>query len=322
MSYFQELHIYSSAEQLETILQAFTELGALSITTEDANADTLDEVPLYGEPDMPSMPIWEQTLVKILFDETADIPDMLNLIKEELNLELQGQIHKIDDQNWVALTQAQFEPINIGKHVLITPTWHYQTEQAYTQTAVLQLDPGMAFGTGSHPTTHLCGQYLSAYYDSYLNTDPLKTQTNVEHFPNQILKNAKVLDYGCGSGILAMIASKLGCKQAIGVDIDEQAVLATKQNAAFNQLNIQAMTSNEDLSRYYGTFDLVLANILSNPLKLLAPMLPKFLNTGACLVLSGILDRQTQELIDVYAPYLELEVFGIQDGWVCLVGKK
>jgi ribosomal protein L11 methyltransferase len=303
---------------LEMLLQIFEEYGALSVSTEDANLDTLDEAPLYAEPNLidslPEMASenlpWQEIKVTILFDDQANIPEILTAIKDEFEYAIDiYELKKIDEQNWVHLTQSQFPPILIGDQIAIVPSWHAQGEFA-NRRACLQLDPGLAFGTGSHPTTALCLNWLDEYFAKHAVQD------------NPLASEFRVLDYGCGSGILAMAAYKLGATEVIGVDIDEQAVQASEINFLNNQIPAKLYTTDMDISQYYQNCDLVLANILSNPLKLLAPLLPQFLKKEGYLLLSGILERQTNELIEYYAPYINLQVYQIKEEWVCLFGQK
>jgi ribosomal protein L11 methyltransferase len=203
----------------------------------------------------------------------------------------------VEEQDWVRLTQSQFEPIHIGKNIWVVPSWHDAPDP---DGLVLELDPGLAFGTGSHPTTRLCMEWLEAH--------PPVGQT--------------VLDYGCGSGILAMIAKKLGAASVAGVDIDPQAIESARYNSERNRCEIDYY-----LPEVFGaspqpkTFDVVVANILSSPLKLMAPMLSSRVAPGGMLVLSGILVRQAEEVAEAYAPFIKLSVWAEHDGWVVLSGQ-
>ena len=201
-------------------------------------------------------------------------------------------------QDWVRLTQSQFEPIEITPQLWIVPTWH-EADETDAQRINLRLDPGLAFGTGSHPTTRLCLKWL------------------VQHLPTA--QGATVLDYGCGSGILAIAAKKLGAGTVLGTDIDAQAVQSSVDNALMNQTDAQFVLP--DAMPQDGKYQIVIANILSNPLKLLAPALVNYVQSGGFLVLSGILERQTEELIQAYAPYMEMSLWRAEDGWICLVGQ-
>jgi ribosomal protein L11 methyltransferase len=201
---------------------------------------------------------------------------------------------RVEEENWVALTQAQFDPIRISGRLWIVPSWH----EAPDPTAInLLLDPGMAFGTGSHPTTRLCLEWLE-------RAQP---------------EGKTLLDYGCGSGILAIAAAKLGAATVAGVDIDPQAITAARANAEKNGVTAQFDVSTEALA---GQYDLVIANILANPLRVLAPALCGHVRSGGSLALSGILEAQAAEIIDIYAPWIPLAIADVQEGWVCLAGQR
>jgi ribosomal protein L11 methyltransferase len=202
------------------------------------------------------------------------------------------RVTEVAEQNWVQLTQSQFEPIRITDRLWIVPSWH----QAPNPRAInLVLDPGMAFGTGSHPTTSLCLEWLN----------------------DSIRGGESVLDYGCGSGILGIAALKLGAGRTVGADIDDQALEAAAANAAANGVPLEVISSRQSLA---DTFDIVVANILTNPLCLLAPTLASRTTAGGSLVLSGILESQTEQVIAAYAPFLPLHVGATREGWVRLQG--
>jgi len=204
----------------------------------------------------------------------------------------------VADADWVRLTQSQFEPIHIGKNIWVVPSWH---EAPDPDALILEVDPGLAFGTGSHPTTRLCMEWLEAH------PKPGKT----------------VLDYGCGSGILAMVAKKLGAGSVTGVDIDEQAIESAKLNAERNACEIDFHVPDAFVASKHGEerFDIVVANILSSPLKLMAPMLSGRVAEGGSLILSGVLARQAEEVAAAYAPFIKLGVWAELDGWVALHGQ-
>jgi ribosomal protein L11 methyltransferase len=208
-------------------------------------------------------------------------------------------LRQVPDADWVRLTQSQFGPISVGERILIVPSWHAEQMPQTSEAGhiAIQLDPGLAFGTGSHPTTHLCLEWLA----------------------DELVVGSTVLDYGCGSGILAIAAKMLGASSVTGIDIDEQAVQATADNAVANHTEINAHLPEGLVD---GLFDVVLANILSNPLKVLAPMLSTRVRSGGCLVLSGVLERQALEVAQAYAPWLPMTVWQARDGWVCLAGRK
>lgn len=285
------------AEHTENLSDTLMEAGALSVAVEDEWADTDAEQPLYGEPGLePTTHAWAQSRLVILVEPETDIDDMLDVACDAISITIPTyETRKVEAQDWVRLTQSQFEPISITKNLWIVPSWHEAQDNA--NRINLRLDPGLAFGTGSHPTTRLCLQWLSA----------------------ELQKNTTVLDYGCGSGILAIAAKKLGAGDVIGTDIDPQAVQSAVDNALANDTVAQFVLPDAMPSEKY---DVVVANILSNPLKLLAPALVGYVAEGGHLVLSGILERQTDELIAAYAPYMAMHVWRADDGWICLVGQK
>ena len=294
---WSELVLLLPETSADAVSDALMELGAISVSLEDANADSEDEQPLFGEPGMdPPAPAWKQSRVLALFKTLNDGEKALSSINEDI---LQGSIpqwREVPEQDWVRLTQSQFDPIEITPTLWIVPSWHAPT--AGDSIINLRLDPGLAFGTGSHPTTRLCLQWLC--------------QADLHRKP--------VLDYGCGSGILAIAALKLGASQAVGVDIDEQAVTAAQFNATENEVVLQTGLPDSPLAAKQ--FPVVVANILSNPLKVLAPTLCQHVEPGGFLVLSGVLERQAEEVASAYTPWIPMTVWRSDEGWVCLVGQK
>ena len=194
------------------------------------------------------------------------------------------------------ITQAQFDPIPVGQRLLILPSWHAAEAQPGHREALI-IDPGLAFGTGSHPTTRMCLEWLD------------------EHD----VAGLRVIDYGCGSGILAIAAARLGAAEVIGIDIDPQAVLSTTENARINRVQVTALDGNAALP---APAQLVVANILSTPLKLLAPILSSLVAPGGRLVLSGVLERQIDEVARHYDPVLQVHAWRTRDGWACLTGSR
>ncbi|MBZ1350418.1 50S ribosomal protein L11 methyltransferase [Alcaligenaceae bacterium LF4-65] len=298
----RELVLLCPGPLAEPLSDALLEAGALSVSVEDADLDTEDEQPLFGEPGSePNTQAWVRNRLIVLLADGTDPAQLLLMARQDLDstTELPWHLRDVPDADWVRLTQSQFGPIQVGAHILIVPSWHADQMPAKTEAGciAIQLDPGLAFGTGSHPTTHLCLEWLA----------------------KELPRTATVLDYGCGSGILAIAAAMLGSGPVTGVDIDDQAVQATHDNALANRVTIQAMLP-DGLAE--GQFDVVVANILSNPLKVLAPMLSGRVCSGGSLVLSGVLERQAQEVAQAYAPWLPLTVWQARDGWVCLAGTK
>ena len=290
------ISIETDCEHADALADALVENGALSASIEDADAGTAAETPQFGEPGSITRPGWERSRVVALLDESTDPDILLAACAPLAGLETQPVYTRetIAEQNWVQLTQSQFDPIRVSERLWIVPSWH---EAPDPKALVLVLDPGMAFGTGSHPTTRLCLEWLE----------------------RTVTPGVSLLDYGCGSGILAIAAAKLGAGDVLGVDIDLQAVGAATDNAARNAANVRFDDSAKQID---GQFDIVVANILSNPLKALAPAICGHVSPGGKLALSGILAEQTDELIDAYAPYIALSVADTRDGWVCLAGAR
>lgn len=289
-----ELRLLCPEAGVEPMSEALDALDALSVSVEDADALTEHERPLFGEPGMPApQQGWQRSRVSALFasHEAADEAAALLLLQDFFaDCTLIG-VAPVAEQDWVGLTQAQFAPVQITPEFWIVPTWHEPPAQARL---AIRLDPGMAFGTGTHPTTRMCLRWLAAH---------------AEHVGAH-----RVLDYGCGSGILAMGAARFGAREIDAVDIDEAAVQATRANARANALQLNAGTP-ELAQGVYGT---VLANILATPLKVLAPLLCAHVADGGRLVLAGILERQADELRQAYAPWLALEVADQEDGWILM----
>jgi ribosomal protein L11 methyltransferase len=280
----------------DPLADALLDAGALSASIEDADAGTPEETPQFGEPGSLATPGWARSRVIALLDANVDVDELLETCVAAAGLDSVPacSLEKVEEQNWVQLTQSQFEPIRISGRLWIVPSWHTAPDP---EAIVLVLDPGMAFGTGSHPTTRLCLEWL-------------------EH---AVTPDVSVLDYGCGSGILGIAAARLGATDVLGVDIDPQAVMAARNNAGRNGVKARF---DDSVAKIDGQFDLVVANILSNPLKALAPAICAHVRPGGQLALSGILAAQAEELIAAYAPWMVLTVADTREGWVCLAGKK
>lgn len=295
-----EIIIEVARDNAEALSDALMDAGALSVSVEDADEGTDAERPLFGEPGMePAEAAWEHSRVVALADADADHATFVAEAAAACGIDT-GKglpaytLRPVADQDWVRLTQSQFEPIHIGKNIWVVPSWHDAPDPS---ALVLELDPGLAFGTGSHPTTRLCMEWLEANAPQGLS----------------------VLDYGCGSGILAMVAKKLGAAQVYGVDIDPQAIESARYNSERNCCEIGYYLPEEfAASSHPQSFDVVVANILSSPLKLMAPMLSSRVAPGGALVLSGILARQADEVVAAYAPFIKMAVWAEHDGWVAL----
>ncbi|MEI6803940.1 MAG: 50S ribosomal protein L11 methyltransferase [Burkholderiales bacterium] len=289
-----ELSLMCPEGLVEVLSDALDALDALSVSVEDADAQTDAEQALFGEPGMPAPKDgWQRSRVTALFADEALARDAASVLQAQdffPQCQLLGMA-AVPDQDWVRLTQSQFAPVEITPEFWIVPTWHAPPAQARR---VIRLDPGLAFGTGTHPTTRMCLRWIAAYPQA-----------------------ARVLDYGCGSGILAIGAAMYGAAEVVAVDIDQAAVESTRQNAAANGVEVVAGLPE----RASGQYDLVLANILATPLKVLAPLLCAHVGTGGHLVLAGILERQTQELVQAYASLCALSVADSEDGWVLMTAQ-
>jgi len=298
---YVEIVIEVARDHAEALSDALMEAGALSVSVEDADEGTADEKPLFGEPGMePEEAAWDHSRVVALTAEDADQAAIVADAAAGIGLAdvPKYTLRGVEEQDWVRLTQSQFDPIHIGKNIWVVPSWHEAPDQ---NALILELDPGLAFGTGSHPTTRLCMEWLEAH------PAPGKA----------------VLDYGCGSGILAMVAKKLGASLVAGVDIDPQAIDSARDNAERNQVaEIEYFLPNDFAQSAHADarFDIVVANILSSPLKLMAPMLSGRVADGGALILSGVLARQAEEVAAAYAPFIKLGVWAELDGWVALHG--
>jgi ribosomal protein L11 methyltransferase len=284
------------AAVVETLTDALLAAGALAIDVTDAHAGTPLESALFNEPGDPAGPAWTLASLRALFDEGADIGAhvAVALTVAGLDPHKSCDVERVEDQDWVRATQNQFQPVRITQRLWVVPTWHTPPDPAATN---LIIDPGLAFGTGTHPTTRLCLQWLS------------------DHLRN----GETVLDYGCGSGILAIAAAKLGAARACGVDIDPVALLAAQDNAMQNQVTVEFSAATAAAPE---PADIVLANILANPLKLLAPLLAQATRASGRIVLAGFLEHQCDEISAVYRAWFDLDPPQHEAGWVLLSGTK
>ncbi len=297
----QELSLGCPQDQVDALSDALEALDALSVSVEDADAHTDAEQALFGEPGMPApRSAWARSRVVALFQNEAVAREALELLQVQeffKGCELL-ELAPLAEQDWVRLTQSQFTPVPITPTFWIVPTWHEPPAQARQ---VIRLDPGLAFGTGTHPTTRMCLRWIAQRSAIAAGSNAL----------------GRVLDYGCGSGILAIGAATFGATDIDAVDIDPAAVEATRYNAQANGVALNSGLPD----RTHGNYDTVLANILATPLRVLAPLLCAHVAPGGRLVLAGILERQVEELQEAYAPWLALVVEDQEDGWVLMTAK-
>ena len=295
-----ELILLAPQDSVESVSDALMdELGALSVSIEDADADTAAEKALFGEPGMPApRGGWQRSVVRALFDTEAAAEEACALLlAQDWAVGVQRQsLLPVPEQDWVRLTQSQFAPVEVAPAFWVVPSWHEPPSGAQR---VIRLDPGLAFGTGTHPTTQMCLRWIAA------------------RAPARSAGWTRVLDYGCGSGILAIGAALHGARGIVAVDIDPAAVQSTQANAQANRVTLQAGLPDQA----HGRHALVLANILATPLKLLAPLLCSHVEPGGHLVLAGILERQADELKAAYAPWLDLQVSDLQEGWILMTAE-
>jgi ribosomal protein L11 methyltransferase len=287
-----ELSLLCPEDRVDLLSDALDALDALSVSVEDADAQTPAEQALFGEPGMPPPKDgWQRSRMVALFAKESQAQEALQLLSVQDFFEACHMVgvQAVADQDWVRLTQSQFTPVEITPDFWIVPTWHQPPAQARQ---IIRLDPGLAFGTGTHPTTRMCLRWIA----------------------QQGVQGQRVLDYGCGSGILAIGAAKYGAYEIDAVDIDEAAVTSTVLNAEANGVSLLAGLPD----KAKGQYQTVLANILASPLKVLAPLLVSYVASGGSLVLAGILDRQADELKAAYAPWIPLEVADREDGWILM----
>ena len=297
-----ELVLRAPAALVEPVSDALMdELDARSVSVEDADAGSDAEQALFGEPGMPAPAAgWERSTLKALFEtEPAAEGAAATLLAQGWadGVQLQS-LALMPDQDWVRLTQSQFAPVEITPEFWVVPSWH---EPPAAARQVIRLDPGLAFGTGTHPTTRMCLRWLARR-------------------PAAVALG-RVLDYGCGSGILAIGAALLGAAHIDAVDIDPAAVQSTRDNALRNGVAPARLAPGLP-AQAHGSYGLVLANILATPLKLLAPVLAGHVAGGGWLVLAGILERQADELKAAYAPWLALRVADQEEGWILMTAER
>lgn len=289
------LHIEAHSQNADLLSDTLMEIGALSASIEDANAETPDEQPIFGEPGDPPPGIWNKNIISALFNDDVDVKAVMAEVAAITGFQdLIYTTETVAEQDWVRATQSQFDPIKITHDLWIVPTWH---DAPNPDALNIVLDPGLAFGTGSHPTTHLCLAWLV----------------------DEVEPHHHVLDYGCGSGILAIAAKKLGASEVVGVDIDAQAIISSNFNAEQNQVSARFFMATDYPEK---EADIVVANILSSALSVLAPAL-----AGACkqhgrIALSGILREQAEQVSAIYAEWFAMDAPVFMDSWTLLTGTK
>ncbi len=295
MSWFA-VSFEADPERIDLLTDALLEAGAAAVDVSDAAAGTSQETPIFGEPGATTARGWERSRVSALFPGNADLPQALACAFGAAGIAPAApyRVERVDDQDWVRTTQNQFTPQQITSRLWIVPSWHTAPDP---QAINIVLDPGLAFGTGTHPTTRLCLRWLDSH----------------------IRGGESVIDFGCGSGILAIAALKLGAAKACGIDIDPQALLAARHNAMQNQVSAVFLDAADKLEQ---PAQRVVANILANPLRVLAPLLAKLTTEQGRVALSGVLAEQADEVREAYRPWFDMDVTGHEDGWVLLSGVK
>ena len=289
------LTFFAEEKDIDVLSEALEIRGALSIFIQDKNLNNSDEELIFGEPHSGPNKFWATNQIQALFNDSVDIKKIQDeLILNFKDIDLKFTASSVSETDWVKLSQSQFKPICIKDRINIVPSWHKINNPKLIN---IILDPGLAFGTGAHPTTHLCIEWLI----------------------DNVSKEKKVLDYGCGSGILAIAAYKLGAKMVKGVDIDTQAIIASKENGTINECNIDWLNTDKD---FKFQADLLVANILSSALSVLAPLLVSYCSPKGKIALSGILESQENQIKKIYAPWFKFEQTLKNNGWVCLSGVK
>jgi len=291
MSWLQ-LRLAITPDQAECLEDELLELGAVSVTFMDA-----EDQPIF-EPDLGTTPLWSNTHLLALFEADTDPQALIQNLKLLHQGELPDhELEQIEDQDWERSWMDNFHPMRFGQRLWIVPSWHTAPEP---EAVNLLLDPGLAFGTGTHPTTALCLAWLDG----------------------QQLENKQVIDFGCGSGILAIAALLLGASHAVGTDIDVQALEASRDNAQRNQIADVRFSLYLPENMPQQPAEVVVANILAGPLVSLAPQLASLVIPGGLIALSGILAEQTADILAAYQDYFELDPVAEQDGWIRVSGRR
>ncbi len=292
---WQRIALIVAGEHAEALVEALEARGAISVDVSDADAGTEREQAVFAEPGADAG-LWPRCRLSALFEARAEIAAALDAALAEAGAPAieAASTDRLEDADWVALTQRQFAPMQVGERLWIVPTWH----QAPDANAInVALDPGAAFGTGSHPTTRLCLAWLE----------------------RNLRAGDVVLDYGCGSGILAIAAMKLGAASAIAVDVDPLALEAARYNASRNGVALDVRDAQQEMAQ---TARITVANILANPLRMLAPLLAARTRPGGAIALSGILEEQAGDVAAAYSPWAALSVAARDTGWVLLAGER
>jgi len=291
-----ELEFCVPGPDVDHLSESLFSVGAISIDVTDADEGSAKEKAIFAEPGEIFELSWNANRVVALFDSDVDVTKVIKNLEEFVNVSQLSdyQVRTVEDQDWVRLTQKQFDPIQVTDRIRITPSW---SDVGVPSDVEIVLDPGLAFGTGSHPTTRLCLQWL----------DQASVSERI------------VVDYGCGSGILGIVAKKLGSKGVFCVDIDENALIATEYNAQRNGVDVNIQSANDEFKT---SADVLVANILSAPLKVLAAAFASIVRPGGRIALSGILVEQEDELCEVYQKQFDMKPFDRLEGWVCLEGVK
>ena len=285
------LTFFAEEKDIDLLSEALETRGALSIFIQDKNLNNSDEELIFGEPHSGPNKFWATNQIQALFNDSVNIKEIQDeLILNFKYIDFKFNASSVSETDWVKLSQSQFKPICIKDRINIVPSWHKINNPKLIN---IILDPGLAFGTGAHPTTHLCTEWLI----------------------DNVSKEKKVLDYGCGSGILAIAAYKLDAKVVKGVDIDPQAIIASKENGAVNECNIDWLNTDKE---FKFQADLLVANILSSALSVLAPLLASYCAPKGKIALSGILESQENQIKKIYAPWFTFEQTLKNNGWVCL----
>ena len=289
------LTFFAEEKDIDLLSEELESSGALSIFIQDKNLNNSNEELIFGEPHSGPNKFWATSQIQALFSKSVDIKRIQHeLISNFKDINFVFTTSFVSETDWVKLSQSQFKPICIKNRIKIVQSWN---EIENPKLINIILDPGLAFGTGAHPTTHLCTEWLI----------------------DNVSKEKKVLDYGCGSGILAIAAHKLGAKIVKGVDIDPQAIIASKENGAINQCDIQWLNTDKN---FKFQADLVIANILSSALSVLAPLLASYCSPKGKIALSGILESQESQIKKIYSPWFKFEKTIKNGGWICLSGVK